>query len=311
MDVNALLDILKIDYSQLLERDQRIPFLHHKAMLEYGASATKIPGIILRSGIQTTPAKLGIVGHLMMYSGTLLQAGQQISRFAGLLSESNRWSVTPNGDAFDIHCRTSRDTDYYIAGAEASLASCMGGLNDLAACPLVPQEAVFQHDDPGYASVYEEVFGVPVLFGGKGCRIRLSALDANRPIPHSQSYSADLLAGHAARLLHKLAPAGPWVLKVRQLISEHLAEGRVDIEWVSSELAMSRWTLARRLKQEGLTYNGLVGEIRRQLASEYLSDATLSISEVGFLLGYSEPSAFQRAFRGWNQCPPSEYRLRQ
>jgi len=52
----------------------------------------------------------------------------------------------------------------------------------------------------------------------------------------------------------------------------------------------------------------LIKEIRRELAQAYLNDNQMSISEVGFLLGYSEPSAFQRAFRGWYQCTPSEFR---
>ena len=64
------------------------------------------------------------------------------------------------------------------------------------------------------------------------------------------------------------------------------------------------------LRSEGATFNAIVKEIRSELAARYLSDPDLSISEVGFLLGYSEPSAFQRAFRSWYSCTPSEFRIR-
>ena len=125
-------------------------------------------------------------------------------------------------------------------------------------------------------------------------------------IPHHQSYLLDLLQQHADNLLDTLKSAGKTTTQVRQLIAKSLPEGKADIEQVSEHLHMSRWTLARRLKSEGVTFNDIVREIRSNLAAQYLSDQKMSVSEVGFLLGYSEPSAFQRAFRSWYSCTPSE-----
>jgi AraC-like DNA-binding protein len=306
---SKLLQLLECNESFLLERDNRIPVRCHHAMLHAGAEAIDIPGIILLSGVKTTAQSMGVVGHLMMNSATLLDAGHQIVRFASVLSETGKWSIEKNNNSYDIRYMREDKSESYPEIEEASLASCIGVLRNLSAKEIVPQKVWFSHSDPGYSAIYENVFGLPVHFDKRECLLRISADDAHQAVPLHQSYIHDLLESHARELLEKLADADSVSSRVSQLVAKHLAEGRVDIEWISAQLFMSRWTLTRHLKQEGITFNDLVKDIRSRLAQKYLDDKKMSISEVGFLLGYSEPSAFQRAFRGWYQCTPSEFRV--
>jgi len=308
VDRNKLLNYLECQESFLLQSDNRIATRCHHAMLHKGAEELETAGIILFAGIKTTAQHLGIVGHLMMNSNTLLDAGNKIVRYASLLSDTGKWSIVKNNNSYDICYLKSASDESYPEIEEASLSSCLAVLRNLSGNKVIPGEVVFTHPDPGYAGAYENVFGLPVKFSGNQCKISISEVIAQQPIPHSQSYSLDLLTGHAETLMKKLGKSGSVTTKVRQLITGHLAQGHVDIEWVSGQLYLSRWTLTRHLKQEGVTFNGLVKEIRRELAQAYLNDNQMSISEVGFLLGYSEPSAFQRAFRGWYQCTPTEFR---
>jgi len=304
-----LLQLLECSEPYLLERDNRIASSCHHAMLHDGAKQINIPGIILLAGVKTTAQSLGIVGHLMKNSATLLDAGHQIVRFASVLSETGKWGIDKNNNSYDIHYLRADHSESYAEIEEASLASCIGVLRNLAAKKIVPEKVWLSHSDPGYPAVYENVFGVPVQFDKNKCLLSISANDAHLAIPLHQSYIHDLLESHANELLEKLTDADSVSTRVRQLVLRHLAEGRVDIEWVSTQMCMSRWTLTRQLKQEGITFNELVKDIRSDLAQKYLNDKNMSISEVGFLLGYSEPSAFQRAFRGWYQCTPSEFRV--
>ena len=82
----------------------------------------------------------------------------------------------------------------------------------------------------------------------------------------------------------------------------------VDIDLISEKLQMSRWTLTRKLKEEGTTFKQLLRDSREKLAQSYLRRQTESITEIASLLGYSEPSAFQRAFKSWTGQTPLDYR---
>ncbi len=303
-----LLQSLGCDDSFLSKRDNRIATRCHHAMLHTAASEIDLPGIILLAGSKTSAQSMGVVGHLMMNCETLLDAGLQLVRYASVLSETGNWRIDKNQDGYDIRYQKTNHSETYPEIEEATLASCIGVLRTLSGKQIIPQEIHFTHADPGYASVYENVFLRPVNFDSNECLIRIGNDDATLPIGNAQPYVQELLESHAQELLEKMRESDSISSKAGVLITKHLAEGTVNIESISAQLFMSRWTLTRHLKQEGVTFNDLVRDIRSQLAQTYLFDKNLSISEVGFLLGYSEVSAFQRAFRNWHQCTPSEYR---
>jgi AraC-like DNA-binding protein len=79
---------------------------------------------------------------------------------------------------------------------------------------------------------------------------------------------------------------------------------------VARDLGTSRRTLQRRLADAGASYQGLLDETRREAAERYLTESSLSIAEVAYLLGYSEPSAFHRAFKRWFGRSPQGFRER-
>ncbi|MDX1634202.1 MAG: helix-turn-helix transcriptional regulator [Marinobacter sp.] len=107
---------------------------------------------------------------------------------------------------------------------------------------------------------------------------------------------------------HRVLPSLTFGRKVRALIAERLAEGRVGVEAVAAQLNMSRYTLYKRLKEENLTFLGLLDEVRREQALSYLQEPERPLTEVAELLGFSELSAFSRAFKRWMGTSPAEFR---
>ena len=93
-------------------------------------------------------------------------------------------------------------------------------------------------------------------------------------------------------------------------ITAELKNGNPDIEQASKALGMSSRTLRRRLGEQSITYSTLVNKIRYDLSRRYLEDTNLTIKEIGFLLGYSDVSAFNRAYKRWSGMPPTAYRRR-
>ncbi len=102
--------------------------------------------------------------------------------------------------------------------------------------------------------------------------------------------------------------ADDFVFDVRQLITTLLPSGQSKKAAVAQGLGMSSRTLTRRLAKDGLTYQGLLDEVRRKLALQYLKDRRINIKKVADLLGYSEASAFYRAFRRWTDSSPAQHR---
>ncbi|MFO0658260.1 MAG: helix-turn-helix transcriptional regulator [Polyangiaceae bacterium] len=114
---------------------------------------------------------------------------------------------------------------------------------------------------------------------------------------------------HAEALLLSLPELSSGVAdRVRQALANGLSDGGVTLAEVAKRLKMSERSLQRKLASEGVSFDALLDEIRRDLALRYLSDRNIAIAEVAFLLGYSEPSPFHRAFKRWTGTTPSEAR---
>lgn len=112
------------------------------------------------------------------------------------------------------------------------------------------------------------------------------------------------------QLIHShLLPSLTFSRRVRPLIAKQLDRGQVKVDAIATELNMSRHTLYRRLKEENQTFIGLLDDVRREQALTYLRERDRSLVEVAELLGFSELSAFSRAFKRWMGKSPAEFRL--
>jgi AraC-like DNA-binding protein len=98
------------------------------------------------------------------------------------------------------------------------------------------------------------------------------------------------------------------VRRVREAVATSLREGEPTLQVVAANQNTSVRTLQRRLAEEGVTFRSVVDEVRQELAQGMLADGRLTIAEMAYLLGYSEPSAFHRAYKRWTGKTPEEYR---
>lgn len=181
---------------------------------------------------------------------------------------------------------------------EAVVAIAMRVLRHLAAGRWKPAQVRMQHAPPASVKEHERVFGIPFAFAQPVNAIFLDArhLDART----SQAVRSALGVADEA--------ADDWLDGVRKLVIRALPDGHPPVASVAAQLSLSVRTFQRRLAEQGFVYKKLVEDVRRQLALQHLEDATVELTELAFLLGYSELSAFDRAFRQWIGATPSEYR---
>jgi len=112
----------------------------------------------------------------------------------------------------------------------------------------------------------------------------------------------------AARLAEERSAPDLLVTRVRELVARGIRDALPDLEAAAASLELSPAALKRRLAERGTSYSKIVDDTRRQLALGYIADATLTLVDVAYLCGFSEQSAFNRAFKRWTGVPPGEYR---
>ncbi|PAF38833.1 AraC family transcriptional regulator [Terribacillus saccharophilus] len=162
----------------------------------------------------------------------------------------------------------------------------------------------------GKVEALKEFFGCEMKFGAPYNRLTLNSSDLDRPF---RSYNAELLEILIPALedsLNKQLHNNSITKSVKWIVKKNLSAGRPDIHSIANELGMSDRTLQRRLTEEGTSFKQLLTESRREQARTFLSDPSLDIKEVAFLLGYEDQNSFYRAFRLWEGDTPSNWRSR-
>jgi AraC-like DNA-binding protein len=128
-----------------------------------------------------------------------------------------------------------------------------------------------------------------------------------KPPPLPSSYVAEVLTARAEELLDKLESSKSVKARVESLLMESLKGGDVSMNAVASKLGLSRQTLFRRLKAEDTTFERVLDELRHRLAIHYLDEGRMSVNQTAYLVGFSDPAAFSRAFKRWMGSSPRAY----
>jgi len=119
-----------------------------------------------------------------------------------------------------------------------------------------------------------------------------------------------LLDRHAAEMLRNSSSPAWLIQDVKRLLAASFQKGTPGLKGIAKELGMSPRTLQRRLGEHGASYHSLLDEVRRDLSRNYLLESEMALGEVAYLLGFSEVSAFHRAFRRWTGLTTKDYRRR-
>jgi AraC-like DNA-binding protein len=169
-----------------------------------------------------------------------------------------------------------------------------------------PEEACFAYPPPDHADDYERILEIPVHFDASHDAVVFSASMLNGPNPASDPALVQALERHARELLAKLPLGDDLPSRVRHEIALRLPSG-ASAEAVAETLRMSARSLRRRLEAEGTSYMQILDEVRCELARRHLAQEQRAVEEVAFALGFSDGSAFHKAFRRWTGESPRAF----
>lgn len=266
------------------------------------------PAFALRAAECWHPSNLGAVGYAWLSSGSLRTGLKRIERYTRILDSKaiDRCRDEPGGLRYIYdHGRGDAPVGPVLADFILSIVMSMCRMN--LGTPLHPVEVTLRRPEPGNPAPWRDFFGCDIRFGASEDSFLLDRSTVEKALPSSNQ---ELAATFDLILNEQLAALTKTDLRTRckVLLLQQLTSGEPSEAVLARQLQMSSRTLQRKLADIGLTYNRLLDETRHDLAVKYLDDPQRSVTEITFLLGFSEHSAFTRAFKRWSGKAPTSYR---
>jgi AraC-like DNA-binding protein len=310
LDRGVALDAAGLTDDQLGNPDSRVSPRQILLLWMKALEATGDPSLGLNLAKTVNPSDYGIVGYILFSSATVRDALQRLNRYHGLLADSVRYAVEETRSGFIL--RHEILGGGAVPGAMAAYVLAVPILlleKTLGRRPRIRQvrlacERPFETDE------YEDVFDAPLSFGESENMLEIAA-DLDSAIPTADFALMSALETHAESLLEESNVNLSLAESVRKLILDAFPEPPPEVEKLGRKLALSPRTLRRRLREEGTSVSSIVARARHQLALKYLVRDELGASEIAYMLGFSDPTAFHRAFRRWQGCSPLEHRRQQ
>ena len=297
-----------LDPAKLGNPDARYPVEGMRRLWELAAEVSGDPYFGFEAARHWHPTTLNALGYSWMASDSLRDALGRMSRYGRLVSSVAKMTIEEydNEVAFAISAEHQVVVATYEA-MDAALATLVKMCRVSYGENFSPLRVVTQRPQPEDPTRYYEYFRAPVEFSADKNILRFSkdALERHLPTanPRLAGVSDQVVAEYLARF-----DKGSTAIRVRAKLIDLLSAGQFSQQDVARSLHMSLRTLQRKLSDENTGYKEILEETRRELANQYLRHGYLSVSEVTYLLGFSEPSNFARAFKRWTGHTPSEFR---
>jgi AraC-like DNA-binding protein len=290
---------------QVQDPHARLPVQSQIRFLDLAADALRDEFFGFRLAKDSDLREMGLIYYVMASSETLRDALQRAERYSGIANEAVCVKYSEGRDiALSLtYVGISRHSDRHQI--EGWLTALTRGCRQLTGQRLTPLRVRFVHHRKGDASELQNFFGCRVVFGADRDEISFSGAAARMPVASADPYLNELLTTYCEQALaRRRTVRGGLRARVENEMVPLLPHGKARVEEVAGRLGMSQRTLARYLALQGLTFAGILDRLRSDLATRYLDDSDLSISQIAWLLGYRQVSAFTHACKRWTGKAP-------
>lgn len=315
--IAMLAERAQIEPAELEDQDNRIPLAKYVALMRAAKELCNDPALALHFGETIDMAEMSIVGLISLAAETGAAAFAQINRYSRLIAEvdlatGDRFVLTrSSGKLWLVDTRKNPNAFPEITESGFARIVCWSrrfGESQVAKAVHVT------HAEPVYRAEYDRIFQMPVVFeSDKNALLMTDDAWLTRKNPassHSARYVFGVLSARAEALLESLESTKSLTGRVESLLLPILHTGDASIETIADKLGLSRQTLFRKLKAEGVTFQRVLDDLRHKMALHYLSGKKVSVNQTAYLVGFSDPAAFSRAFKRWTGFTPRSRRDR-
>ncbi len=296
-------DLLKDDADPL----GRIAAETYCELLIRAAERLQDPLLGLHLGQSMQPTHLGALGYVLLACDNLGACLMRIQRYHRLVHDINPIHHEVQGDQLSMQWGISRGKPGALFD-EAGLASIVQFARNVSGQQLMLTLVDFVNPPPVDVRPYSAYFGCPVRFGQPMTRLVMPVSCLSAPLRQPDPTLRQLLEDQVDAVMRQL-PQGDDLTETTRRVIAHLApHGMPELAQVAQEMRLSPRVFYRRLAQAGVNFRELREATLLQVAELHLSDARLTLAEVAALLGYTEQSAFSRAFKRWRGLSPLQWR---
>lgn len=286
----------------------RFPMTRWRDLLEHTARELNDPLLALHLGQTITPAHLGIVGYALLACVNLGEAFARLQKYMRLIYDAEPMQVHMGRQFIELEWGTGYGRPGQQVDA-AAITALVQFSRDMTGGAGNPSYVSFINPPPEQLEPYAGYFRCPVAFAQPTTVVEFPIEHLDLPLRQPDPALREVLEQQAEALLARLPETDDFEHALRRSILNLLDSGEPALASVAKRMHMSSRTLQRRLAERDLRFQQVLDDCRREQAQAYLADPRLQISEVALLLGYSEQSAFNHAFKRWTGKTPRSYRL--
>jgi len=286
-----------------------IPLEHFCRLLDELTKLTGDSAFGMHVGTSLQAAHLGLIGQLAVTSQSLVEAIDSMCNNFFIFQSKTHFGLHQEEDLFWLSYAISDNrVPIHQQNADMMIAIFVNFLRSVLGRSWSPVEIRFQHGKPEGGPKYEMVFGCPIQFGRRINAVGISPRDLSAPMPKRDANMYKLLKGVIDHLAAQRKMQADFGFIVKQHILMLMGSETVTSRQVAQSMRLSEEQFVKLVRSKKLGFHDLVKETRFELAKHYLDQSDISLTEISLLLGYSELSAFSRAFRRLSGETPQQYR---
>ena len=313
LDANGVFRQAGLNPAKLGNAVARFPVANMIQLWNLAQQTSHDDGFGISTGQRWNATTFHALGFAWLASNTLGEALHRMARYGAFLNDGLEYSLT--SEQIHYRFRISRNQkrlpddqfERSDTSADAGVVALLKMCRQLLGESFSPIEVTCGHPPNGAAILLEQFARCPIRYDKDYSEVVIDRQDIERKL---SSGNDELTQAHEQIILKHMADLQQDKLsaRVQLAILEHLPSGNVKEADIASNLGLSSRTMQRRLLDEGVNFQGLLQTARQKLADQYIRDEHLSISEIAYLLGFSEQANFTRAFKRWTGCSPTQYR---
>lgn len=277
-------------------------------MFEAASKTLGDPDLALKAGAKVQARHLGLLARVLMSSKTLKDMFDQLSRYIRLLGEMGQPRLETQDKYSTLYWTWPFKTPAPPALVQYMQATRVTFVRWLLNNPDFKPEVYFHFPEPADLSTYQQIFDAPVHFGQPESKLVFPSEFLSHPVVSADESLLRSAEAEAQIVIKQLAGETKLQQQIEASLVGQLETGMATLEAVAESLNISPRVLQRRLKGENTSFREILERVRQTRAENYLRDPTLSLAEVAFLLGYTEQSVLQYAFKQWTGMTPGMFR---
>jgi len=310
LNADELLKNANVDKSFLDNMDNKFPLEDYYSIMDAAIEMTGDEYLGLHMGHGANPGDLSILGYIMASCENIREALEKLSKYFAIIGSSQKISLKVEEDDAKLIWEIIKEFPNKCVKhcLDLGLANTYSMILNIADGPVEIKEVWFKTAPPNDINAYNEVFNCPILFNKPVPALVFPLKVLDTPLKNPNPMLLSLLEHHANSFLSKIDEDDRFSRMISYQFYESIHGNNLTIKDVAKNLGMSVRVLQNKLKEEGITFSELATKVRQELAKSYLAEKHYTIDDITYLVGFSEPSVFRRAFKRWTGMTASQYR---